>query len=182
MANGPEAHARAAALVAQAMERNPSSYEARKLVVRRLLLERKWEEALAAARQVNRRMPDDIEGYGLVVEANLGLGRMEEAERAAQWMLDLRPEDALSLWRAANVREAYGEWEGSLALLKDAYVRTHADRTLQRALILAHMARVSRRAGHSARAEKLAAEALRLGPASAEVAEILQPVEGEIRK
>jgi tetratricopeptide (TPR) repeat protein len=168
-------------LLQRVLASNPSNYGAQKIAVRVLLLERKWEDALEAAVKLNRRMPDDIEAYGLLVEAHLGLRQRKDAEGAAQWMLDLRSDHPLSLWRAAGVREAYGEWDGALRFLKDAYARTASGQTLERALIAAQMSRVSLRAGRAEQAEKLSAEARRLAPLSPEVCEILETAKGELR-
>ena len=55
--------------------------------------------------------------YGMLVDANVELGRYDEAEEAAQWMLDLRPGNVAGLTRAAYLRELFGDVEGALELM-----------------------------------------------------------------
>jgi tetratricopeptide (TPR) repeat protein len=117
-------------------------------------------KALDLARQANRRMPDDLEAYSLLVRAYLKLGKIEDAEKQAQWMLDLRTEHPLSLLRAADVREAIGQWDGAVALLNDAYGRVRTPR--EKADILLHAASIQRKAGRPESAERLTEQARRL--------------------
>jgi tetratricopeptide (TPR) repeat protein len=166
-------------LIGKALAKSPGDYRARKAEVRSLLLQQKWAEAVEAASKLNRRMPDDLEPYGLLVEAHLRLGNRDEAARAAQWMLDLRQESPLSLWRGANVRESFAQWDGALQLLKDAYHRTPPALNLERGLLVAQMARVSARAGLGEQVERLASEAMRLAPGAQEVREALAEARGE---
>jgi hypothetical protein len=45
--------------------------------------------------------------YGLLTDANVGLGNYKDAEIAAQWMLNLRPGNLPALTRAAHLRELF---------------------------------------------------------------------------
>jgi tetratricopeptide (TPR) repeat protein len=117
-------------------------------------------KAVDLARQANRRMPDDLESYSLLVRAYLKLGRIGEAEREAQWMLDIRTEHPLSLVRAADVREAIGQWDGAMVLLNDAYGRARTPQ--EKAVILMQAAGVQRKAGRPDSAERLTGQARRL--------------------
>lgn len=107
-----------AALFAQA----PVQMDGEKAKVRELLNEKKFAAALETAQNLNRKYPDDITSYQLLVDAHLGLGQKKEAEKAAQWMLDLRlgKADAQGWWRVAKVRAAYGEIEDALAAMAQA--------------------------------------------------------------
>jgi tetratricopeptide (TPR) repeat protein len=107
-----------AALFAQA----PVQFDGHKAKIRELLQEKKYEAALAEARGLNQKFPDDIASYQFLVDAHLGLGQKKEAERAAQWMLDLRlgKADAQGWWRVAKVRAAYGEVDDALAAMAQA--------------------------------------------------------------
>lgn len=107
-----------AALFAQA----PVQFDGHKTKIRELLKEKKYDNALAEARSLNQKFPDDIASYQFLVDAHLGLGQKKDAERAAQWMLDLRvgKADAQGWWRVAKVRAAYGEVDDALAAMAQA--------------------------------------------------------------
>ncbi len=123
-------------------------------------------KALELAQQANRRMPDDLETYSLLVLANLKLGRIDDAERQAQWMLDLRTEHPLSLLRTADVREAIGQWDGAMAMLNGAFGRAKTPR--EKAEILLHGAEIQRKAGRAESARRLMDEARKLVPEESE--------------
>lgn len=120
------------------------------------------KRALALAAQANRAMPDDLDIYSTLVRAHLALGNITEAEKQAQWMLDLRTEHPLSLQRAADVREALGQFDGAIALLNDAYGRVRTPS--EKAAILTQAARLQRKAGREASAQRLIEEARKLAP------------------
>src|ERR1043166_5761139 len=46
-----------------------------------------WEHS----RPPPRRVPDDILVWGYLADADIALGDYDDAEKSAQWMLDLRP-------------------------------------------------------------------------------------------
>lgn len=119
-------------------------------------------KGLELARQANRRMPDDLETYSLLVRAYLKLGKIDDAERQAQWMLDIRIEHPLSLLRTADVREAIGQWDGAMAMLNEAYGRVKTPR--EKAEILLHGAEIQRKAGRPESAKRLTNEARKLIP------------------
>src|SRR5688500_10824078 len=75
----------------------PTSHRAGVLNARLLIAEGKAENGLEQAKVLNRNMPDDLDTYALMVDAALALGRVEDAEKSAQWMLNMRPEDVRSL-------------------------------------------------------------------------------------
>lgn len=133
----------------------------------RVLLERKsFEEALRQAQNLNRKMPDDVETYGLLTEAYLGLGKVKEAEAAAQWMLDLRigKADAAGYRRISMVREALGDLEGAYESMVQAFQRTSAQDPGARVAILKEAGRLRIRAGHTAEGQAMLQEALKLDP------------------
>ena len=125
-------------------------------------LQNEPKRALTLAAQAQRAMPDDLEIYSILVRAHLALGQIAEAEKQAQWMLDLRTEHPLSLQRAADVREAIGQFDGAIALLNDAYGRVRTPQ--EKAAILTQAARLQRKAGREASAQRLIEEARKLAP------------------
>ena len=145
----------ALAAARKALADSPESHRAGVLRARVLLAEGDAEKSLLAARRCNRNMPDDLETYAVIVDAALILGRVGEAERAAQWMLDLRPEDVRSLVRGAAVREALKDYEGAAQMLSDAFARTSRGDVALRAGIGVSLARVNLQLGRTPSAAKL---------------------------
>lgn len=103
---------------------SPSLYEEQKAVAQKLFAEGRVEDALIRAKVLNRLMADDLDVYGLLVDAYRQTGNLEEAEKAANWMLQLRPGDSRSLLRAADLRADFGLYDASLQLLREVYSRT----------------------------------------------------------
>ena len=69
----------------------PGNLEAEKIRVWLLLGRHEFGAALAAATELNQRVPDDVLVYGFLTDANAELGNYQAAEKSAQWMLNLRP-------------------------------------------------------------------------------------------
>ena len=135
-----------------------------------------FAEALILATKLNRAMPDDLLTYSLLVRIYLKQGNVEEAKRQAQWMLDIRQAEAISLWRAAEVREAVGDTAGSLQFLADAYRSTQSEHEFDRAVIRAQSARLLARAGRSDDAAKTATDDRRQFPGSTEISALLSGI------
>ena len=152
----------------QALQRSlqlaPGNFGARKIGVWVLLGQHEFARALDEARALNRAMPDDLQVYGFLVDANAELGRYDAAEEAAQWMLDLRPGNVPALTRAAYLRELFGDVEGALDLMGQAYGRIPVNEVEDRAWILAQVAHLQLSIGDTKRAEAACLEALRLFP------------------
>ena len=81
------------------------------------------------------------------MDADIALGDYKDAVEQAQWMLNLRPGNALSLMRAGRLREIYRDWNGSLQVLQMAYDATPFAENEERAWLLVQMARVSLESG-----------------------------------
>jgi tetratricopeptide (TPR) repeat protein len=131
------------AALRKSFELSPGNYEARKLQVTVLLGRHEFKEALRAATELNHKTPDDIAGWGLLVEANLALGNNAEAERDAQWILDLRPGSRLGFVKAAAVRERFGDMEGAIEFLDEARRRTSPNDLDEQAWLLKQKARLA---------------------------------------
>jgi tetratricopeptide (TPR) repeat protein len=133
----------AAAALRKSVELSPDNYDARKLHVTVLLGRGDFKGALRAAGELNQKTPDDIAGWGLLVDANLGLGNNAEAERDAQWILDLRPGSTLGFVKAAAVRERFGDPEGAIEFLDEARRRTSPNDLDEQAWLLKQKARLA---------------------------------------
>jgi tetratricopeptide (TPR) repeat protein len=96
----------------------PNDFEAEKGQVCVALGRHQFAHALDMATALNKRVPDDVMVYGMLVDANVALGNYGQAEKAAQWMLNLRPGNTPALIRAARLREVFGDQEGAIELLR----------------------------------------------------------------
>ena len=163
----------------KAVEELPQSHRASVLRARLLLAQGDASKALEAARQCNRNMPDDLDAYAVIVDAALMLDRVEEAERAAQWMLNLRPEDVRSLMRGAAVREALKDYDGAVQMLTDAFARTSRGEVALRAGIGVSLARLNRQLGRTAAASKLLHQVQALVPNYRPALLLLQEMENK---
>ena len=97
----PVYYQQAEAAVQAALAATPGHFDARKVRAWALLGQHRFAEALALATALNREVPDDLMVYGILTDAHIELGHYDEAERSAQWMLDLRPGNIPALTRAA---------------------------------------------------------------------------------
>jgi tetratricopeptide (TPR) repeat protein len=144
----------------------PGNYEAQKLQAAVLLGERDWKAAEKLSIEVNKRVPDDIAGWALLVDVNVALGNYPEAERAAQWILDLRPGSSLGFLEAAGLREHFGDPEGASEFYEEALKRTSQVDSDQRAWLLTQNARQQLAMAKPQRADDLLHQALQLFPDS----------------
>jgi tetratricopeptide (TPR) repeat protein len=160
----PDFYEQAATALAESRRLSPGNLEADKIEAWVLLGQHEFGRALEKAKAVNRRVPDDLMTYGMLVDAYVELGRYAEAEEAAQWMLNLRPGTVPGLTRAAYLRELFGDVEGALQVMGMAIEQIHARETEERAWILTQMSHLHLLEGRVERAQALAEDALRLFP------------------
>jgi tetratricopeptide (TPR) repeat protein len=160
----------------QALTLEPNHLEARKLQVWILLGQHEFPRAVAAAEAINTQVPDDVLVYGFLADGYTELGRHADAEKAAQWMLDIRPGNVPALTRAAHLRELFGDHEGAVELMDTSYRRTGDAEVEDRAWILTQIAHLSLLTCRTDAAERLLTEALTLFPdyhyALAQMAEV----------
>jgi tetratricopeptide (TPR) repeat protein len=129
-----------------------------------LLGQHDFGAALDLAKSLNNKVPDDVMVYGLLADANSALGNYKDAEKAAQWMLDLRPGNLPAFLHAASLRRIFGDPDGSYELLDLAFQSTSATETEQRAWILTQMGDVRFAAGNVEAAGKFFGKALAAFP------------------
>ncbi len=158
-------YAEAERTVDTALALDPGNFEALKIRAWLLLGRHEFAAALELARTLNRRSPDDLLVYGFLADAHIELGNYSEAESAAQWMLDLRPGNIPGLTRAAYLRELFGDFEGAIELMLQAYHQTSFQATEDRAWLLTQMAHLQLQTGKLESAEQLLQQALGLFPA-----------------
>jgi tetratricopeptide (TPR) repeat protein len=160
----PSYYEQAAAALSQSRRLSPGNLEADRIDVWLLLGTHEFGRALEKALVLNRRIPDDVMTYGMLVDAYVELGRYAKAEEAAQWMLNLRPGSLPALTRTAYLRELFGDVEGALESMNEALEQVPQRETEERAWVLTHLAHLHLLANRIDRAQALADEALRLFP------------------
>jgi tetratricopeptide (TPR) repeat protein len=160
----PSYYEQAAKPLAESRRLSPGNLEADRIEVWLLLGGHEFGLALEKAQALNRRVPDDVMTYGMLVDAYVEVGRYAEAEEAAQWMLDLRPGSLPALTRTAYLRELFGDVEGALESMTEALEQVLPRESEERAWVLTHMAHLHMLAGWLDRAQALTEEALRLFP------------------
>jgi predicted Zn-dependent protease len=148
----------------QALRIDPSNYPAQKLDVAVLLGKHEFAGALEKATALNKRVPDDVFVWGLLTDVYIALGNYAEAEKAAQWMLNLRPGNLPALIHASCLRELFGEIGGAIDAMNAAYAATPPTETEERAWMLSQVGHMEWTRGRLAEAGKDLEKALALFP------------------
>jgi tetratricopeptide (TPR) repeat protein len=160
----PSHYDQAEKALAQSRKLAPGNLETDRIDVWILLGKHEFARALEKAQALNRKVPDDVMTYGMLVDAYVELGEYDKAEDAAQWMINLRPGSVPALTRTAYLRELFGDVEGALESMTEALEQIPARESEERAWVLTHMAHLHLLAGRVERAQALAEEALKLFP------------------
>ena len=158
-------YAQAEDALKKSFELAPQNLDSEKIQIWLLLGRHEFAAARDAALALNKKVPDDVLVYGFLTDANAELGNYDEAEKAAQWMLDLRPGNLPGLTRAAYLRELFGDVDGALDLMQMAYQSTPPTEAEDRAWILTQMGHLQLSRGKTAEAESLLQQALAIFPA-----------------
>jgi Flp pilus assembly protein TadD len=139
-------------------------FEVRKTDAWLQLGQHRFQKAYGLAKALVKQTPDDVQAYGLLADAAVEIGRYDEAEKAVQWMLDIRPGNVPAFTRAAYLRELFGDEEGAIELMQKAYQRTLETEVEDRAWILTHIGHLETRRARFAEAERALQGALKLFP------------------
>src|SRR5262249_26389112 len=99
-----------------------------------------------------------------LTDANVELGNYDDAEKAAQWMLNLRPGNLPGITRAAYLRELFGDLDGALELMNIAYQSTPPGEREDRAWILTQIGHLQMTSGKASDAESTLELALMIFP------------------
>jgi len=156
----PGYYAQAEDAVEQSLKLSPNNFDTKQIQVSILLGKHEFPSALEAAQTLNKQVPDAVMVYGLLTDANMALGNYQDAETSAQWMLNLRPGNLPALIRAAQLRELFGDVDGSYELFEMAFQSTASTETEERAWLLTQMGRLRLVSGNTGAAEKLLQQAL----------------------
>ena len=142
----------------------PDNFDGKRIQVWLLLGKHEFAAALAEAKKLNQKMPDDVMVYGFLTDANVELGNYKDAETAAQWMLNLKPANQPGVTRAAYLRELFGDIDGALDLMNMAYQSNPPTQVEDGAWILSQMAHLNLAIGNLDLAEKELNRALAMFP------------------
>jgi tetratricopeptide (TPR) repeat protein len=148
----------------QSLALAPRNFDAQKIEVQILLGRHEFAEARDLAKTLNRQTPDDVMVYGYLADSNSALGDYEDAEKATNWMMRLRPGNVPSLVRGAYLRKVFGDVEGAIELLNQAYDKTPPNEVEERAWILTQMADLRLLKGQVDKADRMVQQAAELFP------------------
>lgn len=150
--------------LALAEKLSPGSFQLERQRVWNQLGRHEFAAALDAAKTLHERAKDDVPTYGLIVDACVELGRYDEAEEAAQWMLDLRPGAPVAMTRVSYLREHFGDLRGARDAMERAFYSTRPGDREARAWMLTQLAHLDNEEGLGSRAHANASAALELFP------------------
>jgi len=156
---------------------SPGNYDGMKLRVAVFLGKHEFPQALKLAQELNKKVPDDIAVWAMLADANSALGNYNDAERDAQWVLDLRRGSALGFEKAAALRELFGDNEGAIEFYGEALTRTAQSDLDQCAWLLTQKARLEIASGNAKSATATLAEVLRLFPTSQAAALVMADIQ-----
>ena len=157
-------YAKAEETLERSFKIEPNNFETLRVKTWLLLGRHEFAKALEAATALNKQVPDDVTVYGYLADANAELGNYEEAVKAVQWMLNIRPGNIAGLTRAAYLRELHGDLSGAVDLMQMAYDATPFQEAEDRAWLLTQIAHLQLLSGNIKEAEMYATGALGLFP------------------
>ena len=97
----------------------PNNFEALTLKALVQLSQHHFADGLNTAETARKIIPYNAFVYGVLVDANVEMGRYDSAVSAADQMLSIRP-DLRSYARASYLREIHGDYEGAIEAMKMA--------------------------------------------------------------
>jgi tetratricopeptide (TPR) repeat protein len=99
-------------LLNEVLEKDPKNFDALCGKTTVLLSQHHFAEGLASAQNLVGQYPSAAFGYGLLVDAYVELGKYEDAVKAADKLMSIRP-DLRSYSRVSYLREIYGDYDGA---------------------------------------------------------------------
>ena len=160
----PKYYTLANEVVLKGLKLEPNNFDVLKAELWLLLGQYEFQKALEKARILNKRSGDDTMVSAMLADAAIETGNYDEAEKATQWALDMDPGASTGLTRAAYLRELFGDFEGALELMQQAFNRTIDRETEDRAWLLTHIGHLHLLRNQLDDAAKAHEEALRIFP------------------
>ena len=106
--------------VKRSLDASPDNYTGLVYMALIKIAEHKFKDALQYAERAVETEPDKAYGYGVLGDAYLDLGDVEEARAAYDKMLELSP--GLNSWsRVSNLKVVRGDTQGALHAMENAY-------------------------------------------------------------
>jgi tetratricopeptide (TPR) repeat protein len=112
-------NSKAESAVDKALALDSQDIQARKLKASLQLTFHRFAEGLELGKKLTEEFPADAFGYGVSTDANAELGNYDAAVKAAQKMIDLKPNSS-SYARVAHIRLLHGDHEGAIEAMKIA--------------------------------------------------------------
>jgi len=110
---------RAAEVLRAALEDNPGSYDAVRMLGAIYLSQHKFRDALEIGRRARDLRPHDGWNYGVMADAFIELGEYDQAFQAIDTMAGMRP-NAAAYARVSYARELQGDRDGALLAMQMA--------------------------------------------------------------
>ena len=160
--NHPYYDAAAMQLLQQVLKTDPENFEALCCQASLSLTQHHFSQGLALAEQAQAINPQSGYVYGLLTDANVELGRYDQAVKTADKMNQLRP-DLTAYARVSYLREIYGDVPGAIQAMDMAVKAGYngLEQTEWSRVALGHLYEVS---GHLDQAEGYYQQALALRP------------------
>ena len=156
----PACYMRAEQALEKSFAISPGNFDGARIHVWLLLGKHEFAAALDEATRLNKKIPDDVMIYGFLTDANVELGRYTDAEKSAQWTLNLRGANVPSLTRAAYLRELFGDNDGAIELMEMALRSVSPTEVEDRAWITTQVAHLKLASGNLQQADELLQQAL----------------------
>jgi len=150
--------------LAQGLKLDANDFQLQRTQVALMLSRHEFAQALEHASALNRRVPDDVMTYGYLAEAGIALGKYQDAETNAQWMMNLRPNNTPALLVGAKLRTLYGDSHGAIEFLNRAYGQTSPIEVEDQAWILNQIASIQIESGQTDEAARTLSGAEQIFP------------------
>ena len=152
------------AALAQGLKLGSEDFQLQRTQVALMLSRHQFVQARERATVLNHRTPDDVMTYGYLAKADIALGNYPEAEKNAQWMLNMRPNNTPGLLIGAELRRLYGDTYGAIDFLNLAYSETSPTEVEDLAWIANQIASIQIESGQNDAAEQTLGRAEQLFP------------------
>jgi tetratricopeptide (TPR) repeat protein len=115
----PTYYQKAEEALQKTLEHEPADYAAITAMGELALARHDFAGALEWGQRARSLNPDRAHAYGVIVDAQIELGRYDDAVQSLQTMVDLRP-DLSSFSRVSYLRELHGDVEGAVEAMQMA--------------------------------------------------------------
>lgn len=156
-AGDPTFYNKAEAVFKKSLELDPKNYEALGGLGALSLSRHQFEKGLEYGQQALALNPTSY-SLGVIADAQIELGRYDEATATVQTMVNIRP-DISSYARVSYIRELFGEYDGAIEAMKEA-VDAGAPGTENRAWVTYQLGNLYYNRGDFKSAEKIFNDAL----------------------